>query len=167
LETHFRARDGSDIYGSISAGIVELNGEPCVIAIVHDIAERKEMERDRITAREAALAASRAKSEFLSSMSHEIRTPMNAILGMAELLSETELDSEQHRFLDVINANSAALLELINSILDLAKIESGRLQIEKTEFDLRDLVDKTIATFQVRVHSKGLESREPHRAGHG
>ena len=141
----------------VSGAMIETEDGPVLFSISRDISTRIQMEQELIAAREAALAASQAKSEFLSSMSHEIRTPMNAILGMAELLSETELDSEQHRFLDVINANSAALLELINSILDLAKIESGRLQIEKTEFDLTDLVDKTIATFQVRAHSKGLE----------
>ena len=157
MEIDMRSRDGTLSPFLLSSSVLELNREPCAVALLRDIAEIKEMERDLITAREAALAGSRAKSEFLSSMSHEIRTPMNAILGMAELLSETDLNSEQHRFLEVINANSAALLELINSILDLAKIESGRLQIEKTEFDLTDLVDKTISTFQVRAHSKKLE----------
>ena len=107
--------------------------------------------------REAALSASKAKSEFLSSMSHEIRTPMNAVLGMAELLSETELAPDQRHYLDVMAANGNALLDLINSILDLARIESGRLQIEKTEFDLSDLIDKTISTFGVAAHGKGLE----------
>jgi two-component system, sensor histidine kinase and response regulator len=108
-------------------------------------------------AREGALAASKAKSEFLSSMSHEIRTPMNAVLGMADLLSETELSVEQRRYLEVMIANGNSLLELINGILDLARIESGRLQIEKVEFDLTELIDKTISTFGVQAHTKNLE----------
>jgi signal transduction histidine kinase/DNA-binding response OmpR family regulator len=109
------------------------------------------------SALEAAMGASKAKSEFLSSMSHEIRTPMTAVLGMADLLIETELSGEQRRYLDIMVANGNSLLELINSILDLARIESGRLQLEKTGFDLTDLIDKTISTFAVRAHGKGLE----------
>ena len=120
------------------------------------IAELQKTREDLIGAREKAQAASQAKSEFLSSMSHEIRTPMNAVLGMGELLAETELNSEQRRFLSVMNSNGESLLELINSILDLAKIESGRLQIESTAFDLNDLVDKLLATFGSRSHIKGL-----------
>ena len=108
-------------------------------------------------ARGAAMAASKAKSEFLSTMSHEIRTPMTAVLGMADLLIETELSGDQRRYLDIMVANGNSLLELINSILDLARIESGRLQLEKTGFDLTDLIDKTISTFGVRAHGKGLE----------
>src|SRR6202050_2106752 len=121
------------------------------------IARLKESREDIISAREAALAASQAKSEFLSSMSHEIRTPMNAVLGMAELLAETELNKEQRRYLEVMSDNGSSLLDLINSILDLAKIESGRLLVERAEFDLTDLIDKTLASFGTRAHSKGLE----------
>ncbi|HLI80301.1 MAG TPA: response regulator [Candidatus Binataceae bacterium] len=120
--------------------------------------DRLRESRDKlIVAGQAALAASQAKSEFLSSMSHEIRTPMNAVLGMSDLLAETELNSEQQRYLAVIRDNGASLLELINSILDLARIESGRLQVEHADFDLSDLIDKTLASFAVRAHSKGLE----------
>ncbi|MBV8772637.1 MAG: response regulator [Deltaproteobacteria bacterium] len=157
MELSARTRSGSFRPHLVSAVLAEIGSEQCIVCITRDITEIKQTEQELARTREAALAASRAKSEFLSSMSHEIRTPMNAVLGMAELLAETELSSEQRRYLDVMTANGNALLELINSILDLAKIEAGRLQMETTEFDLTDLVEKTISTFGVRCHGKGLE----------
>src|SRR5208282_2927760 len=157
MEARFRTRSGEIRDCLISSTVLEVNSRPCRVSIVHDITDRKAMERNLVDAREKALAASRAKSEFLSSMSHEIRTPMNAVLGMADLLSETELNPEQKRYLEVMTASGNSLLELINGILDLARIESGRLQIERAEFDLADLIDKSISTFGVRAHGKGLE----------
>jgi two-component system, sensor histidine kinase and response regulator len=157
FELDIRNKSGLIVPYLLSAVIAEIDGEECLISMSRDMTQRKQMEQDLITAREDALAASRAKSEFLSSMSHEIRTPMNAVLGMADLLIDTKLNGEQRRYLDVMVANGNSLLELINSILDLARIESGRMQIEQTEFDLVDLIDKTISTFGVQAHSKGLE----------
>jgi two-component system, sensor histidine kinase and response regulator len=156
-ETAFRTRDGAIVWGLLSAVTVDVAGKSYVSWIVRDITDRKRMETELIAAREAAEAASRAKSEFLSSMSHEIRTPMNAVLGMAELLAETELSEDQQHYLNLMVLNGNSLLDLINSILDLAKIESGRMQLEQSEFDLIELVNKTIATLGVRAHSKGLE----------
>ncbi len=156
-ETAFRTRDGRLIWGLLSAVTVEVAGKPYVNWIVRDITDRKRMEAELVAAREAAESASRAKSEFLSSMSHEIRTPMNAVLGMAQLLAETELSQDQRHYLDLMVVSGNSLLELINSILDLAKIESGRMQVEQSEFDVRELIDETVASFGVRAHSKGLE----------
>ncbi|HYL57285.1 MAG TPA: response regulator [Candidatus Acidoferrales bacterium] len=110
-----------------------------------------------MTAQKAATAASVAKSEFLSSMSHEIRTPMNAILGMTELLEETPLNGDQAKYLSVMKNNGEALLILINQILDLARVESGRMALERANFDLEVLIDKTLEMLAYRAHEKGLE----------
>ena len=157
LEASFRLKDGSVHPCRVSGAIVELDGEPCAVTFSSDISRLKRTERELIAAREAALAASRAKSEFLSSMSHEIRTPMNAILGMADLLAETSLTSEQRTFTETMVSNGNALLDLINGILDLAKVESGRLYLEETEFDLHPLIERVAETLSMRAHEKGLE----------
>jgi two-component system sensor histidine kinase/response regulator len=156
-ELNTRRKDGTIVPCLVSAAVTEIGSELCAVAFLHDISALKRVERDLVLAREAALAASKAKSEFLSTMSHEIRTPLNVVLGVAELLAETELSEEQRRYLETMVAAGNALLELINNILDLAKIEAGRMQVESTEFDLPELIEKTISTFAVRAHGKGLE----------
>jgi len=125
--------------------------------IARDVVELKRSRTELIAAREAALAASRAKSEFLSSMSHEIRTPMNAVLGMADVLAESEMNGEQRRYLNTIINNGTALLELINGILDLAKVESGRISLESVPFSPREVVERVLETLAVRAHEKRLE----------
>ncbi len=157
FELDIRCKSGKIVPYLVSAVLMELDGDQCMVSMSRNITQSKKLERELVATREEALAASRAKSEFLSSMSHEIRTPMNAVLGMADLLLDTKLTAEQQRYIEVMVANGNSLLELINSILDLARIESGRMLIEKTEFDLTDLIDKTISTFGVQAHSKGLE----------
>ena len=121
------------------------------------VADLQNTERELTTARGAAMAALQAKSEFLSTISHEIRTPMNVILGMVEIIQETPLNTEQRHYLETMHANGQVLLELINSVLDVARIESGRLQLEHAEFNLVDLAEQAGATFGLRAHEKGLE----------
>jgi PAS domain S-box-containing protein len=157
MEGQVRNRDGTVSTFLISGSIVELEGERCGIVMVRDITALKRTQDELVAAREEALTGSRAKSEFLSSMSHEIRTPMNVVLGMAEVLSETSLDTDQRRYLDMMRSNGTSLLSLLDDILDLARVESGHLELEKIEFDLGDLVEKTVATLAVRAHGKGLE----------
>ncbi|HEX4208843.1 MAG TPA: PAS domain S-box protein, partial [Candidatus Binataceae bacterium] len=157
MEVQLRKKDGQTFFAQLSAELTRIAGERCVVAMAADISGRKQIEAELVAAREEAVAASEAKSNFLSSMSHEIRTPMNAMLGMADLLSETPLTSEQRRYLDTIRSNSSALLELINGILDLAKVESGRLSLEWIAFDLRELVERVLETLGVKAHQKWLE----------
>jgi len=156
-EIDLRSRDGVIHPMRVSAVMLEIDGAPCVATIAVDISRRVLVEQELIAAREAALAASEAKSEFLSSMSHEIRTPMNAILGMADLLWESALSTEQRHYLETMRNNGNMLLDLINEILDLAKVESGRLHLEQIQLDLRDLTEKLLESLVLRAHTKGLE----------
>jgi signal transduction histidine kinase/DNA-binding response OmpR family regulator/HPt (histidine-containing phosphotransfer) domain-containing protein len=108
-------------------------------------------------AQSEAEAANKAKSEFLANMSHEIRTPMNGVIGMAELLAGTKLNSEQREFLGLMQQSAEALLRLLNDILDFSKIEAGRLELEDIDFDLRDCIGKAIKVLTLRADDKGLE----------
>lgn len=108
-------------------------------------------------ARDQALEASRVKSDFLASMSHEIRTPLNAIIGMAELLAETTLSTDQEKYVSVFKHAGAALLSLVNDILDFSKIEAGQLILEEIDFNLREIVEQSADIYALKTAAKGLE----------
>ncbi len=128
-----------------------------LVGISRDITALKQAEEALERAKEAAEAANRAKSTFLANMSHEIRTPLNAIIGMSELLLDTQLTHRQREFLVAVRDSGEALLSVINDILDFSKIEAGKLVLDLAPFDLRESLGDTMKSFAMRAHHLGLE----------
>ncbi len=125
--------------------------------VLASAAHRHRVQGKLSLAKDAAEAANRAKSEFLANMSHEVRTPMNGILGMTELILDTDLSPEQRENLHIVRTSAEALLTVINDVLDFSKIEAGRLELDETAFNLRDFIDEVMRSFALPAHQKGLE----------
>lgn len=158
-EQKFLHRDGRVVIADGRFSVVrdDAGKVSYVLNLTEDITDRKRAEAELMTAKEAAVAATKAKSDFLANMSHEIRTPMNAVLGMTHLALKTELTSKQRDYLTKTKAAAESLLGIINDILDFSKIEAGKLAMEQTEFRLDGVLDDLVSVVSHRAIEKNLE----------
>lgn len=157
LELTALHRDGREFPIELTISALQTEQGFSFNAFISDITERYRAQAELVLARDQALDASRMKSMFVANVSHEIRTPMNGVIGMTELLLDTDLDPEQREYVGMISSSGEALMEVIDDILDFSKIEAGKVELHPTDFDLREAIETACGTLAARAHAKDLE----------
>jgi PAS domain S-box-containing protein len=155
-QTRHQYKDGTIIDVEISGDDVMLNGRDCRIVLCQDVTARNQATADLAIARDDAIEASNMKSAFLANVSHEIRTPMNGVIGMNELLLDTGLSGEQRGYAEQVSRSGEQMLRIINDILDISKIETGQLELDLTDFALRDTIEHACGVAAIEANAKGL-----------
>jgi PAS domain S-box-containing protein len=159
IELEIYRRDGGKVWVEGRPTIVHKFEDEAFrwVMVLRDIGDRRRSQQELLQTKDAAEAASRAKSEFLANMSHEIRTPMNGILGMTGLLLGTTLDAEQRKYADAVEECGESLLTIINDILDVSKLDAGKVELETIEFELVETVESALALLAPKAQQKGIE----------
>ena len=171
---YHRLKDGTIIEVEVTSTNLDLNGRHCRIAHFADVTARNKATAEVAVARDQAVEASNTKSAFLANVSHEVRTPMNGVIGMTELLLDTDLDEEQREYAEQVSRSGEQMLSILNDILDLSKIEGGHLELDIADFDLHDTISDTCSVAGGQARAKGLrltvelgEEVPRHRRGDG
>jgi PAS domain S-box-containing protein len=151
-----RYKDGTIIDVEITSDDLRLDGRACRIVLSQDVTERNRTLAELAVARDQAVEASNVKSAFLANVSHEIRTPMNGVIGMNDLLLDTELDDEQRSYAEQVARSGDQMMAVINDILDLSRIESGKFELDIADFDLHETIEQACAAASFEARAKGL-----------
>jgi PAS domain S-box-containing protein len=155
-ETFYRSDNSQFLVEYVCVPLIEHDEIVGAVITFQDITERRELESAVAEARDSALQTANLKTNFLANMSHEIRTPLNGIIGMTELLLDTNLSKEQLHYSQTVKKSAELLLEIVNDILDFSKIEAGKLKLEQVKFDLQDLIAETCEFFKVQVEKRRI-----------